>query len=132
MGKDKSKWPNLKLPFNNGDDKAHKYPEYAGKISIRATSKHQPGVVDAAVQPIMNQSDFYPGCFARMRVNAFTFDNKQIGVSLGLNHIQKVKDGDPLGGGGARERVEEAFEAIEADDPDNYGEEAGADLDLGL
>lgn len=130
-GDDKSKWPkNLKFPFNDGDLKSDRYPEYEGKISVRMTSNRQPGVVDAAVQPIMDQSEFYPGCYARCRVNAFFYDNKQKGVSLGLNHVQKVKDGEPLGG--QRERVEEAFDAIEADDPDNYNGGAPVDDDLGI
>lgn len=128
-GPDKSKWPaNLRSPFRDGDRDKPNNPEYAGMIFIRMTSQNRPGLVDAAVQPIIDQSQFYPGCYAKAEVNAFAYDKAgNRGMSFGMNNIQKVKDGEPLGG--AARPAQEVFEPVEADDPDNYGESSPEDLD---
>lgn len=87
---------NLKSPFRDGSETD--YEGYEGKVFIRATSKRKPGLVDGDVQEIIDESEFYPGCYARATVNAYTYDtagNK--GVAFGLLNIQKTRDGEPLG-----------------------------------
>lgn len=96
----------FKNPLKDGDqavesDGVTPKKGYAGmlyaKFSVDST-KLKPIVVDENVQPILEQSKFYGGCFARANAAAFGYDkagNK--GVSFSLNSIQKVRDGEPFG-----------------------------------
>jgi len=98
-GADKTKWPkNLRNPFRDQGEKEFAGYE-PGAIFVSATSKQKPGLVDASNQDILNESDFYAGCYARATVNAFCYDKAgNRGVSFGLNNVQKLADGEPLGG----------------------------------
>lgn len=114
FGADQTKWPKkLTSPFRDqGDMDYEGYEE--GAIFIRATSKQKPGVVDSKVQPIIDEADVYPGCYMRATVRPFYYDtNGNKGVSFGLQNVQKVKDGEPLGG---RTRAEDDFEAVASED----------------
>ena len=113
-----SKWGG-KIPANlkpsiirDGDDYADEYPERAGHWFMTVSSQQKPGVVDADVQPILDSTEIYSGCYARASLNAFPYKGKSNGVSFGLNHLQKIADGEPLGG---RTRAEDDFDAISAD-----------------
>ena len=56
----------------------------------------------------------YSGCYCRFSLNFFSFAGKQNGVAAGLNNVQKVADGEPLGG---RSRAEDDFDDdFEGDD----------------
>lgn len=100
---------NLKSPFL--DAGRYEYEGYEeGMVLIRATSLQKPGLVDMAVQPIIDEADFYPGCYARAKIRAFAYDNNgNRGISFGLGNIQKLRDGEPLGG---RSRPEDDFDAV--------------------
>lgn len=113
----KEKWGDkipkkLKTPFlNQGDYDLEGYED--GCILIRASSKQKPGVVDRSVQPILEESEVYPGCYARATVRPFTYDvNGNCGVSFGLQNVQKLRDGDPLGN---RTRPEDDFTPVEGE-----------------
>lgn len=111
-GADKSNWPTgLRSPFRDQKDKADRFDGFVpGCIFITATSKDQPGLVDANVQKIINPSEFYSGCYAVATVNAFVYENKgNKGVSFGLRNIQKIRDGEPLGN---RSRPETDFAPV--------------------
>lgn len=59
----------------------------------------QPGVVDADADPIMDKSEFYSGCKARVSCRAYAYDqNGNKGVSFALINVQKIEDGERLGG----------------------------------
>lgn len=97
----------------------------AGGIFMTFSNKERPGVVDQNLQPILEASEFYAGCYARAHVNISPYDNKfGKGFSFYLNHIQKVRDGDPLGN---RVRVEDAFTVIEGAAHSGNGAVATAD-----
>jgi hypothetical protein len=121
---DRSKWPkNLRLPFRDGSERADT-PGYEGMIFISSSSKNQPGLVDQKRQPILNERDFYAGCYARAQLIAFAYDkagNK--GVSFSLQNVQKLRDGDPFSG---RKNAEDVFDAVEdgADDASNYSSDS--------
>lgn len=77
-------------------------------LTLKTTQK--PGVVDQNVQPIISESEFYGGCWAIASVNASVYDQKgNRGVNFYLQNIQKVRDGEPLGG---RARPEAEFAPI--------------------
>lgn len=105
----------LKFILHDGDDDEkvdhEKNPECAGHMMMSVASKTQPGIVDRQVQPIMDSTEVYSGCYARVSINAFAYDHPQggKGVSFGLNHIMKWEDGDFLGG---RSRAEDDFADI--------------------
>ena len=83
---------------------------------MSVSSKTKPGIVDKDVDPILDSTEVYSGCFARVSINAFAY-NKQgnRGISFGLNHVQKLADGDYLGG---RSKAEDDFDPIEDEDED--------------
>jgi hypothetical protein len=81
---------------------------------ITAKSKSRPGIVDADVQPITDQMDFYPGCTCRASVVPFAFDKKgSKGVTFLLNNIQKLKDGTRLDG---KMKAEDEFDSADDDE----------------
>lgn len=110
-GKDKwgGKIPtNLKLPLHDGDVDRPDDPAYRGCYYCSCSSKRKPGVVDRNLNPILDSDEVYSGCYGRAALNLFAFSaagNKGIGV--GLNHLQKLEDGERLGGQGIS--VEAAF-----------------------
>lgn len=106
-------------PLRDGDEEYPGDPIMEGQMFIRASSKNKPGIVDRDTDPILNQEEFYSGCYGRASVNAYFFGvnppRPKKGVTFGLNNLQKLEDGDPLGGG--RSRAEDDFsEAYEDDD----------------
>lgn len=122
-GPDKTKWPkNLRSPFRDQGEKDK--PGYEpGCIFITATSKQRPGLVDAKLQEIIEEKEFYSGCYARATVRAFAYDQAgNRGVSFGLQNIQKLADGEPLGG---RTRPEDDFEPVEEGAPAGATSAAG-------
>jgi len=90
----------IKIPLRDGDLERPEDPAYAGCYFMNASSKNRPGVVDAAVKPILSQSEFYSGCYGRASVNFYAFNAKaNKGIACGLNNVQKLHDGEPLAGG---------------------------------
>jgi hypothetical protein len=48
----------------------------------------------------MDQDEIYPGCICNIVVNAYAYNfNGHAGIGLGLGNVQKVKDGERMGGG---------------------------------
>jgi len=110
---------NLTTTLHDGDEEAdlEKNPEYEGHMYMSVSSKTKPGVVDQNVQPILDSSEVYSGCYARVQVGAFAYNYKgKKGVSFGLNHVQKVADGEFLGG---RSRAEDVFDEVEVDEAED-------------
>ncbi len=106
----KTKLSDIAHPFNDGDAKLEetpdeskeKYTAYAGCYYLNLKNKYKPKVVDENVQEILDESEFYPGCWARCSVVPFSYrQGKNRGVSLRLLNIQKVKDDERFGGGGS-------------------------------
>lgn len=46
----------------------------------------------------LDSSDFKSGDYGRVTVNFYYFENETKGIAVGLNNVQKLKDGDALGG----------------------------------
>lgn len=108
---------NWKNTFRDGDEEGdlEKNPEYEGHYFMTVSNKQRPGIVDANVQPILDSTEVYSGCYARVSITAFPFNsNGSKGVSFGLNHVQKLADGEPLGG---ITKAEDDFDTV---DPSDY------------
>lgn len=71
----------LKTPLRDGD----------------ATSA--PGIVDADLNPILTRSEVYSGVYGRASITFYAFNSSgNKGIACGLNNLQKIRDGEPLGG----------------------------------
>ena len=104
----------LKLPLRDGDIERPDSPEFAGMLFMNCNSKNAPLVVNQQKQDIIDSSEVYSGCYAKASVSFYPFNvNGNRGVGCGLNGIQKISDGEPLGGG--RETADEMFGEDEED-----------------
>ena len=104
----------LKTPLRDGDTERPDDEAYAGSYFINANSATAPGIVDSACETILERSQLYSGVYARASVNFFAFNsNGNKGIACGLNNIQKLRDGDPLGG---KSRAEDDFATDDDDD----------------
>lgn len=122
FGEDKAKWPKgLQSPVQDGDAPKHADKEgYEGHWAIKATSSEdqKPGVVDQNVEPILNQADFYPGCFARASLLAYIWDNEfGQGVGFILDHVQKMREGKSFGG---KPPVDQVFAPVGTGDEEDF------------
>ncbi|MBS3985638.1 MAG: DUF2815 family protein [Selenomonadales bacterium] len=89
----------LKLPLRDGDIDRPDDEAYADSYFVNANSNSAPEIVDKSLNPIMSRSEVYSGVYARVSVNFYAFNsNGNRGVACGLGNIQKVRDGEPLGG----------------------------------
>ena len=81
-------------------------------------TEQAPQVVDRNVQPILDQSEVYSGCYGRISVNFYGFNsNGNRGIAAGLGNIKKLRDGESLGG---RTNAEDDFDAVEVDDEEDF------------
>jgi hypothetical protein len=114
-----SKWggkipTNLKTPLRDGDIDRPDDEAYKGCYFFNANSRQAPQVVDSKVQPILDQSEVYSGCYGRISVTFYGYNsNGNRGVAAGLGNIQKLKDGEALGG---RSKAADEFSTVEEDD----------------
>ena len=102
VGKFGGKKPNkaaLKLPLRDGDIERDD-DAYAGAFFVNANSITAPQIVDENVAPILDRSEVYSGCYARVSLSFYAFNtNGNRGIACGLGNIQKTRDGEPLGAG---------------------------------
>lgn len=127
--RDKGKWngkvpANLKTPLRDGDEERPDDEVYEDSYFINANSNKAPMVVSTekdkatgkAIQ--LGEDDVYSGCYARVSINFYGFNasgNK--GIACGLGNVQKVDDGERLGGGSS---AEDDFDFEEVDVEDDF------------
>lgn len=115
----KGKWggkipANLKTPLRDGDIDRPEDEAYSGAMFLNANSRQAPQVVDKKVQPILDQSEVYSGCYGRVSVTFYAYNsNGNKGIAAGLGNVQKLRDGEPLG---SRANAKDEFDAVEAED----------------
>lgn len=104
-----SKWngvrpPMLSIPIHDGDgvrpsDGMPFGDECKGHWVFTASSKQPPQVVDIGINPILNQTEIYSGVYGRVSIRFFPYaSNGKKGIGCGLGNVQKLEDGEPLGG----------------------------------
>jgi len=109
----------LKTPLRDGDKDRKGDDAYKNAWFVNANSTTKPGVVDADRQPILDSSELYSGIIGRASINFYAFNsNGNKGIACGLNNIQKLADGTPLGG---HSRAEDDFADLDDDDEDFLG-----------
>jgi hypothetical protein len=98
---------NLKTPLRDGDVERPDDVAYANSYFINANATYAPGIVDASCQPIINKDEVYSGVYGRASISFYAFNsNGNKGIACGLNNLQKIRDGEPLG---AKSRAEDDF-----------------------
>lgn len=104
----------LKTPLRDGDTERPDDEAYANAYFVNANSATAPGIVDADRQPILDRSEVYSGVYGRASINFYAFNsNGNKGIACGLNNLQKIRDGEPLGG---KSRAEDDFATEEDED----------------
>jgi hypothetical protein len=101
---------NLRSPFREQGEKD--YEGYvAGATFVRLKSQTRPGIVDLAVAAIIDPSKVYAGVWAIAHTNAYAYHHPKggPGVAFGLEHLQIVRDDEPLDG---RQKVESVFKPV--------------------
>ena len=97
----------IKNPLRDGDKERPGDAAYANSYFINANSATAPGIVDADRNPIIERSEVYSGVYGRASISFYAFNsNGNRGIACGLNNLQKISDGEPLGG---RARAEDDF-----------------------
>lgn len=115
-----SKWggkipKNIKLPLRDGEEREDEAEEYQGKMFVNASSKTKPGIIDKNKNEILDSTEVYSGCYGRASLNFYPFEsNGNKGVAVGLNNVQMLKDGEPLGA--ARQSAEDDFDDLDDED----------------
>ena len=101
------KQPNgLRIPLRDGDksgdggvpsgSEAGQAP-YGDHYFINCKNSRQPKLIDQKRRDVLDDNLIVSGDYVRVSVNAFGYDNKSKGVSFGLNAVQLVRKGEPLG-----------------------------------
>jgi len=97
----------IRIPLRDGDKtgdggvpsgaEAGQAP-YGDHYFINCKNTRPPTIVDQKRRDVLDPNQIVSGDYVRVSVNAFGYDNKSKGVSFGLNAVQLVRKGDPLGG----------------------------------
>lgn len=104
----------LKTPLRDGDTERPDDEAYKDSYFINANSSTAPGIVDADRQVIIDHSEIYSGVYGRASINFYAFNsNGNRGIACGLNNLQKIRDGEPLG---SKSRAEDDFATEDEDD----------------
>ena len=89
----------IKTPLRNGDTEHPDDPAYAGCYFINANATSAPGIVEVDRNPILTRSEVYSGVYGRASITFYAFNSSgNRGIACGLNNLQKIRDGEPLGG----------------------------------
>src|SRR5574344_2995502 len=98
-GKSVPPMTSLKLPLRDGDTERPDDDAYRNSYFINANATNAPGIVDADRNEILTRSEVYSGVYGRASSTFYAFNsNGNRGIACGLNNLQKLRDGEPLGG----------------------------------
>ena len=89
----------LKTPLRDGDAERPDDEAYKNAYFVNANATTAPGIVDADLNPILTRSEVYSGVYGRASINLYAFNsNGNKGIACGLNNLQLIRVGEPLGG----------------------------------
>ena len=96
----KSKLPDDKVALKDGDEMAR--PEYEGKMTIKASTKKRPLVIDRDKTPLADGDDKpYAGCYVNGIISLWAQNNKYgKRVNASLEGVQFSEHGEPFTTGG--------------------------------
>ena len=89
----------IKNPLRDGDVERPDDAAYSDSYFINANSATAPGIVDADRNPVLTRSEVYSGVYGRASISFYAFNsNGNRGIACGLNNLQLLRAGEPLGG----------------------------------
>lgn len=109
----------LRNPLRDADAEAQAAdepvaPHLKGCYFMNVKNKQRPGLVDKDKLEVLDAQEFQSGDYCRASINAYAYDTKgNRGVAFGLNNVQVLAKGDPLGN---RTRAEDDFDEWEDDE----------------
>lgn len=113
-GKSVPAFSSLKTPLRDGDIDRPDDEAYENSYFINANSATAPGIVDADRIPVLDRSNVYSGVYGRASITFYAFNsNGNRGIACGLQNLQLIRDGEPLGG---KVSAESDFATDEDDD----------------
>ena len=105
----------IKAAYDEGQSKLKGNSKF---VPVNANSTTKPGVVDADRQDIIDTSELYSGIVGRASINFYAYNsNGNKGIACGLNNLQKLADGTPLGG---HSRAEDDFADLDDEDDEDF------------
>jgi len=117
----------LKTPLRDGDtdDSFAEDENFDGMYFLNCNSNNQPGLIDRYKVKIdpkdeEDRKQIFSGMYCRVSLNFFPYAAKgNKGVAAGLNNVQKIKDGEFMGG---RSRAEDDFDEYDpgTDEDDDF------------
>ena len=116
---------NFNHTLHDGDgmrDSGEPYgPECKGCYVITVSSKQKPLVIDNMKNEIVDPAEVYSGCYGRAAINFYGYSRQgKKGLSAGLQSIQKLHDGEALGG--ARGSADDFADDFKDEDDDLLGD----------
>ncbi len=107
----------LKTPLRDGDKERPDDPAYKDSWFLNASSRTKPGLVGPDANDLLDPAEWYSGIIGRASINFYPFNTSgNRGIACGLNNLQKLKDGTPLGG---RKRAHDEFAGLDNSDDDD-------------
>lgn len=104
----------IKNPLHDGDKERPKDETYQGCYFVNANNREAPGIVDADRNDILDKNEVYSGCYGRASINFYAYNSGgSKGIACSLNNLQKISDGEPLGGTKSK-----AYDDFDDDDDD--------------
>lgn len=92
-----------RIPIHDGDGTSPNGSEYGPEckghwvFTASANVDYPPQMYDQRVQPLLDRSALYSGCWGHVAISIYAYNNQSKGIGFGLNGIQKVKDDEALG-----------------------------------
>lgn len=93
--------------------------ECKGCWVMNASSKDKPMMRDSFNEELLDPNEIYSGCYGRAVINFYGYNNKRKGVGCGLLGVQKLHDGEPIGG--VRATADDFNDGFEDHDDDFIG-----------
>ncbi|MEG0857811.1 MAG: DUF2815 family protein [Terrisporobacter sp.] len=104
----------LKTPLRDGDMEFPEDEVFKNHVFLNAHTTIAPQIVDFNVEPILDKSLVYSGCYGIISVTFYGYHvDGNYGIAAGLGNIQKVKDGEHLSG--PMDAVDE-FDVVDTED----------------
>lgn len=89
----------IRIPLRDGDKEHPDDEAYQNSYFMNANARERPGIVDAALHKIIDPDEVYSGCYGRAAVSFYAYNaSGNRGIACGLNNLQKIRDGERLGG----------------------------------
>lgn len=107
----------IRTPLRDGDQERPDDPAYRGYFFINASSTFKPEVVDEHCNEILDSAEIYSGIYGRASISFFAYNHTgNRGIGCGLRNLQKLADGEPLGG---RSRAADDFASTDDSNDDD-------------